>query len=237
MSHGIHDLNSVRRLQPQPSASSSDAVPQSILNMNRPLGTAAEIRKESFFDMLTFIFCPFYTFMSFTTVITLVDIFAYFCLLVIDFNDTAYLEPTTAALDTMGAKNAYRLQHDMEIYRWVTPMILHASFSHLVFNLIMQLFIGFRLEPSITWKQTAGIYVASGYGGVLMGCLMAPQMVAVGASAAVFGMLTATVRFKQIAYMVARWERLSAYPQLQFAAMSLGFMFIFLLLMSGVLFT
>lgn len=235
MSHGIHDLGSVRRQDQPASGPQSDSdTPNSILGIGRGLGTPEEIRKESFFDMLAFIFCPFYTFMSFTMIVTLVDLMAFFCLLVVDFNEKAYFTPTTMALDTLGAKNAYRMQQDFEIHRWVMPIILHASLSHLIFNVITQLIFGFRLEPSITWKETAIIYVMSGYGGVLMGCLMAPNTLAVGASSAIFGLLTATVNFRQLGYIAARWERLEGHQQLQFTMIWIGFMIVLTLMMSGV---
>lgn len=82
-------------------------------------------------------------------------------------------------------------------------MLLHANLTHIVYNVIMQLILGFRLEPTVGHWRTVAIYVTSGVGGVLFSCLCTPDVNAVGASTSIFGILSS-----MIMWLIMNWNAL-----------------------------
>ena len=172
-----------------------------ILGYGMSIGTPEECRKESFWEMLKFIFCPFFVILSFILFITVVDIAIYFLTVFYDYDSEAFLEPTEDSLDTFGAKNPEK-QHDYQVWRWVTPVVLHADLNHIFFNVLIQLILGFRLEPTVGTWRTAVVYILSGMGGVLFSSLVSTSL-AVGASTAIFGIISA-----MIAWIIMNWSAL-----------------------------
>jgi membrane associated rhomboid family serine protease len=174
-----------------------------ILGYGFELGTAEEARKESFGRMLQLIFCPHFRAYSFIFIITCIQILLFFVTVGYDYNSDDFLKPTVNSLDTFGAKNPERMIEDYELWRWVTPMFLHADLMHLTFNLIMQVILGFRLEPTVGPWITIVIYVGSAIGGVLFSCLVSPDTLSVGASTAIFGLISS-----MIAWIIFNWSSL-----------------------------
>lgn len=174
-----------------------------ILGYGFQLGTAEEARKESFGQMLTLIFCPHFRYLSFIFIITCVQIAIYTATVIYDYDSDNFFQPTTDSLNAFGAKNPERMQDNYELWRWFTPMLLHGDLLHLTFNLIMQVILGFRLEPTVGPWVTIGIYVLSGFGGVILSCLGSPDSLSVGASGALFGILAAMV-----AWILINWNSL-----------------------------
>jgi len=85
-----------------------------------------------------------------------------------------------------------QLNSELDIYRWIMPMLLHVDFMHITFNLLSQLIIGGFIERIFGFWRTFGIYVISGIGGTLLGCLINDKISA-GASGAIFGICSALV--------------------------------------------
>lgn len=84
----------------------------------------------------------------------------------------------------------------------VTYMFLHASFSHLFFNMLGLFFFGPRLEERLGSRLFAWFYFASGIGGALLSFAFTPGARIVGASAAVYGVVIGFARY---------WPRESIY--------------------------
>ena len=209
---GIHGMSDLRRQQEaqrerQRLVDNQQHPPRQfpLLGYGFELGTADQARKESFGRMLELIFCPYFTAKSFIFLITCIEIVMYFVTVFYEYNSNEFLTPTVDSLDTFGAKNPEKMQKDMELWRWLTPMLLHADLVHLTFNLIMQVILGFRLEPTVGPWKTIAVYVGSGFGGVLFSCLVSPDTLAVGASTAIFGITTA-----MIAWIILNWSGLEA---------------------------
>jgi membrane associated rhomboid family serine protease len=174
-----------------------------ILGYGFQLGSAEEARKESFGQMLTLIFCPHFRYLSFIFIITTLQVIIYFTTVFYDYDTSKFFQPTTDSLNDFGAKNPERMQENYELWRWFTPVMLHGDLLHLTFNLIMQLILGFRLEPTVGPWITIAIYWLSGFGGVILSCLGSPDSLSVGASGALFGILAA-----MIAWMMINWSSL-----------------------------
>lgn len=78
-------------------------------------------------------------------------------------------------------------------YPWmfVTSIFLHASFSHLFFNMLALFFFGIYLEPMIGRRRFFALFFAAGIVGNLGYMLTAPDPLtpAIGASGAIYGIV------------------------------------------------
>jgi membrane associated rhomboid family serine protease len=205
--HGISDLRRQQEAQRERQRLIDNQEPPPrqypVLGYGFELGTAADARKESFGRMIALAFCPHFNIYSFIFAISCVQIIVYFASVANDYDTGSFLEPTNSSLDDFGAKNPEKMKDDYELWRWVTPMFLHANLMHLFFNMLMQLILGFRLEPTVGPWLTSAVYVASGFGGVLLSCIGSPDSIAVGASTSIFGILAA-----MIAWIAINWTAL-----------------------------
>ena len=96
----------------------------------------------------------------------------------------------------------YKMRYNFEIWRFFTPMLLHANFAHLFFNCFSQLIFGSRLEFQHGSKLIMIVYGLTGFGGVLFSCLI-NDTVSVGASAAIYGLLGSILGF-----LILNWNTL-----------------------------
>ncbi|CAG9318100.1 unnamed protein product [Blepharisma stoltei] len=199
--HSLRDLPPERRQRLVNDPARTGQYP--LLGYGFQMGTAEQARKETFCQMLKYIFCPFFTTRSFIFVITVIDIVIYFVTVFYDYDSSNFLEPTNHSLDEFGAKDPEKMQQDYEMWRWLTPMVLHANLTHITFNMIMQVILGFRLEPTVGTKRTIIVYVVSGMGGILFSCLVSPTTMAVGASTSIFGITSA-----MLAWIIMNWTSL-----------------------------
>lgn len=127
-------------------------------------------RQESVWEMIKLNCCPHFNLMSFILAVTvnhrqILDVICYTASVAFDYD--TFLKPTLRSLDLLGAKDAYKMQKGLQLWRWHTPMLLHVDLLHLAvrstqFNLIMQLILGFRLEPTIGLWRTFVVYMVSG---------------------------------------------------------------------------
>jgi membrane associated rhomboid family serine protease len=85
----------------------------------------------------------------------------------------------------------------LQAWRWVTSMFLHASASHLFFNMIALYFFGRMLEGEVRRQWFLSIYLASGLlGGFAF--IMTSAVPVVGASAAIFGLMGAVMLLRPL---------------------------------------
>jgi membrane associated rhomboid family serine protease len=78
-------------------------------------------------------------------------------------------------------------------WRIITAGFLHAGLLHLAFNMYFLYFIGTLLEPAIGKLRFALLYFVSLIGGSFGALLLSPDVVTVGASGAVFGLMGAAI--------------------------------------------
>jgi membrane associated rhomboid family serine protease len=84
-----------------------------------------------------------------------------------------------------------------EWYRIVTAGFLHAGLLHILFNMVALYFLGSLLEPGIGTPRFLGVYFVSLLAGSFGALLLTPDTHTVGASGAIFGLMSA-------AFIVAR---------------------------------
>jgi len=98
-------------------------------------------RQETFPQMLKFTFCPTFTVRSFIFFITIIDICMYVLTLIVTgaeglpLNSANFLGPNTKVLRDFGAKNAYLIIKELQLWRLVMPMVLHTGLLHIFFNM------------------------------------------------------------------------------------------------------
>jgi membrane associated rhomboid family serine protease len=98
-----------------------------------------------------------------------------------------------------GAFERYALSQGSatQLWRWVTSMFLHASASHLFFNMLGLYFFGRIVEGQVRPQWFFSIYFASGFLGSLA-FLFTSAAPVVGASAGIFGLLGAAMLWKPL---------------------------------------
>ena len=92
-----------------------------------------------------------------------------------------------------------------EWYRIVTSGFLHADFLHLAFNMFMLWVLGSMLEPSMGKWPFLATYFMSLIAGSLGVLILDPNIVTVGASGAVFGLMGAAI-IGQRANGISPWQ-------------------------------
>lgn len=81
---------------------------------------------------------------------------------------------------------------DGQPYRIVTSAFLHAGVFHLGLNMLVLFILGRLLEPAIASLRFAGIFFVAVLSGSFGALLLDPNVVTVGASGGVFGLMAAT---------------------------------------------
>lgn len=82
-----------------------------------------------------------------------------------------------------------------EVYRLVTSNFLHGGIIHLAFNMYALYSIGPQIEELYGKRKYISIYFLSGIGSSLLSYYMLPNILSIGASGAIFGLLGALFIF------------------------------------------
>ncbi|OPL09267.1 MAG: hypothetical protein AVO33_07325 [delta proteobacterium ML8_F1] len=98
---------------------------------------------------------------------------------------------STYTLIGWGAKSNFSIA-DLELFRLVTPMFLHVTFYHLLFNTFALYIIGNQIEALLGKKKFLFLYFGSGILAT-MGSFITNNYVSAGASGGIFGLLGAHI--------------------------------------------
>jgi membrane associated rhomboid family serine protease len=99
--------------------------------------------------------------------------------------------PSPKVLMDLGAKRADCILDEGQWWRFIAPMLLHAGVLHIVGNMVVLMRLGYSMEQAFGTFRVATIYLVSGFGGNLASAIFLPQVVVVGASGALFGLIGA----------------------------------------------
>ncbi|KMT11413.1 hypothetical protein BVRB_5g107410 [Beta vulgaris subsp. vulgaris] len=108
-------------------------------------------------------------------------------------SENPFLGPSSSGLDEMGALRRIFLTHKSGLWRLFTSPLLHAGVFHLFISLISVLFIGINLEQKVGSWRTGIIYLFSAFTGSLAATLFVQNSPEVSSSAALFGLIGASV--------------------------------------------
>lgn len=111
--------------------------------------------------------------------------------------------PSSEVLIKMGGKYTSLIIEDGEWWRLVTPMFLHAGIVHYGMNMVALWFLGSAIEHSHGSIAMAIHFVLPAMFGTILSAIFIPQMVTVGASGGIFGLMGACV-----ADIVTNWSLL-----------------------------
>jgi rhomboid protease GluP len=104
------------------------------------------------------------------------------------------VNPFTAALYVLGAKENNAINGG-EWWRLLSPMVLHGSLMHLLFNSWALYILGTEAERVYGTARFATVYLLAGLAGSIASYVFNPGSLAVGASGAIFGLLGALAAF------------------------------------------
>lgn len=101
--------------------------------------------------------------------------------------------PSAETLLRLGAKESYRIVQEEEIWRLVSPMVLHAGLIHYVLNMFALWYVGTAIESIHGHFQAATAFVVPAIGGIILSAIFLPQYITVGASGGIFGLIGACI--------------------------------------------
>jgi membrane associated rhomboid family serine protease len=104
----------------------------------------------------------------------------------------------TLNLLRFGAAQYHLAVHNLEIYRFITPIFLHIGLMHLAFNGMWLIIAGVKAERYMGHARFVVIYLLSGIVGNIAMMLLSPMAVGAGASGSIFGILGALLAFTLI---------------------------------------
>ena len=134
----------------------------------------------------------------FTAAITAIQIglFTYYC---IGDSDPSLEEVLVESLFI------YRGDKRLQAWRFLTYCALHADWTHLVFNILVQLVVGISLEMVHGSTRLACLYLAGVVAGSLGTSVFSPHVYLVGASGGVYGLLAAHLANVQVNYSTMQY--------------------------------
>mmetsp|Transcript_25194 Transcript_25194/g.18991 ORF Transcript_25194/g.18991 Transcript_25194/m.18991 type:complete len:265 (-) Transcript_25194:29-823(-) len=167
--------------------------------------------------MLKFTFCPTFTVFSFVFFITCFDIFMYIltlCWTMFSSDQTldsgSFLGPSYEVLINFGAKDDEKCICNYQVWRYLSPMVLHGGFVHIFTNMVSQLILGFMLESIMGPIRIAILYICSGMGGILFSMICARNEISVGASTAIYGLIGGF-----LSLIVVNWKAFDRHPEIR----------------------
>ncbi len=90
-----------------------------------------------------------------------------------------------------GAKYGPSIKEFHQWWRLITPVFLHGSVMHLLFNMYALYVIGPELETFYGHRDFLLFYLITGFSGNVVSYVASPNTISVGASTALFGMIAA----------------------------------------------
>ncbi|CAB9525445.1 Inactive rhomboid protein 1 [Seminavis robusta] len=97
--------------------------------------------------------------------------------------------PPPEALLEAGALNSYLVVVEGQWWRLFAPLVLHAGIIHFVFNMLAIWFIGGPLEKIHGSTNVGCLFVISAVGGNVLSAALQPNVISVGASGGIFGLV------------------------------------------------
>ena len=157
--------------------------------------------------------CPTLKWSTVMAIVSIIDIIVFIVVIAIGGTvrgDPAspmnFLTPNSYYLWLLGDKDPYYMKGGPgmfpQVWRFMTPVFLHGSLAHIIYNVLSQLLFGSMIESMAGFKRTLILYFGGAIGGNLLGALVSDS-IAVGASTALLGLLGAG-----IGWLVLNWKAL-----------------------------
>jgi len=175
-------------------------------------------------------FAPNITWRSFITLITLVQVATFIICIFGSIFEYGMLSP----LGFLGANTLLFRNFDKspkkisegQIWRLITPIFLHTSFSHLTHNILSQVFYGCLLEGMVGFKHIAVMYAMCGIGGNIFSSVI-DSSPSIGCSTSVCGILTGA-----LSMIFINWQSFNGNQQLEQTRCILMFIIIIMIILN-----
>lgn len=151
---------------------------------------ACDVLKKIFYNMATVANkkkIPFYKKYKITTCLIVINILVYIVEVILAKN---LIDIDVKTLIELGGKYGPLIDAG-EVWRLVTCTFLHGGITHILFNMYALYAIGPQIEEVYGRVKYLIIYITSGITASLLGYLIDPFTVSIGASGAIFGLLGA----------------------------------------------
>ncbi len=139
-----------------------------------------EIASPNFFQKIF----PNFKIISFSFFIFIVNILVFILEVIVNEN---FYSNMNCTLFRMGAKYTPAIKHDFEIFRLLSPIVLHANIPHLISNSLSILLLGFYVESLIGTFKYMFLYILSGVCSQLVSSILYSKNISVGASGSIMG--------------------------------------------------
>lgn len=126
-----------------------------------------------------------------TSILILINIIVFIITAIVS---KSILDINTIVLIEFGAKVNYLINQG-EVWRFITCAFLHGGIMHIAFNMYSLFIVGTAVERIYGWKKYLSIYLFASITSSLLGYVLGPNMISVGASGAIFGVLGAFLWF------------------------------------------
>lgn len=103
-------------------------------------------------------------------------------------SNSDFLAPDTRGI-SWGWSDVKKIRNDYQLWRFITPTLLHGHLEHITGNFVGQLFMGTGIEDGIGVVRMIILYFLGGLGGILFSMDVRPYTHGVGASTAIFGLV------------------------------------------------
>ncbi len=128
----------------------------------------------------------------FTKIILILCVIAYIFVAIKDYN---FISVSASTLAQFGGNNGLLVKSG-ELWRLITSAFLHVSLIHLLVNMYSLVILGTQVETYIgKWKFLFIYFISAITGNLLSLVFSAPNVVSVGASGALFGLMGALLYF------------------------------------------
>ena len=128
----------------------------------------------------------------FTKIILILCVIAYIFVAIKDYN---FISISASTLAQFGGNNGLLVKSG-ELWRLITSAFLHVSLIHLLVNMYSLVILGTQVETYIgKWKFLFIYFISAITGNLLSLVFSAPNVVSVGASGALFGLMGALLYF------------------------------------------
>ena len=104
-------------------------------------------------------------------------------------SDNPLIGPSVEGLVNSGAKYTYAIIHG-GIHRLLVPLLLHANIFHLALNIWAELVVCMYAEHTLQAVRLGLIFLGSGLGATILSAIISPDVISVGASGAVMGVMS-----------------------------------------------
>ena len=154
-------------------------------NIYRPANSNREITQTQDNQMFSRSLYQWKTFSFFILIINLIFYIIELILYYIVYKDE---KSFNCILYLMGAKYTPAIVHNFQIWRFLTPVLLHASYLHILMNSIQIGLLSFYLEKTLGTIRLMSLYFGAAIYGNIFSAMTNTELLGVGASGGIMGL-------------------------------------------------